>query len=132
MPAGRKIMQSGLYVALSSQIALDRRMTTIADNLANMNTVGFRATQLKFDDVMVDLNAPAPDKLVVDNIPGEPQYLVGTSGQDQFVIDGQSTDFGWEATDDGGYVVWEVSSGDFDILYGFEDIVFNGTTVVIG
>ena len=45
-------MQSGLYVALSSQIALDRRMTTIADNLANMNTVGFRATQLKFDDVM--------------------------------------------------------------------------------
>lgn len=45
-------MQSGLYVALSSQIALERRMTTIADNLANMNTVGFRATQLKFDDVM--------------------------------------------------------------------------------
>ena len=45
-------MQSGLYVALSSQIALERRLTTIADNRANMNTVGFRATQLKFDDVM--------------------------------------------------------------------------------
>lgn len=45
-------MQSGLYVALSSQISLERRMTTIADNLANMNTVGFRATQLKFDDVV--------------------------------------------------------------------------------
>jgi glucose/arabinose dehydrogenase len=87
---------------------------------------------LKFDDVEVDLNAPARDQLVIDNIPGEPQYLFGTSGQDQFVIDGQSTDFGWEATDDGGYVVWEVSSGDFDILYGFEDIVFNDTTAVIG
>lgn len=47
-------MQSGLYVALSSQISLERRMTTIADNLANMNTVGFRATQLKFDDVMTN------------------------------------------------------------------------------
>jgi flagellar basal-body rod protein FlgF len=47
-------MQAGLYVALSSQISLDRRMTTIADNLANMNTVGFRATQLKFDDVMTN------------------------------------------------------------------------------
>jgi flagellar basal-body rod protein FlgF len=47
-------MQSGLYVALSSQIALEKRMTTIADNLANMNTVGFRATQLKFDDVMTN------------------------------------------------------------------------------
>jgi flagellar basal-body rod protein FlgF len=51
-PAGGMTMQSGLYVALSSQISLERRMTTIADNLANMNTVGFRATQLKFDDVM--------------------------------------------------------------------------------
>jgi flagellar basal-body rod protein FlgF len=47
-------MQSGLYVALSSQIALERRLTTIADNLANMNTVGFRATQLKFDDVLTN------------------------------------------------------------------------------
>ena len=47
-------MQSGLYVALSSQISLEKRMATIADNLANMNTVGFRATQLKFDDVMTN------------------------------------------------------------------------------
>lgn len=45
-------MQTGLYVAISSQISLERRMNTIADNLANMNTVGFRATQLKFDDVV--------------------------------------------------------------------------------
>lgn len=35
-------MQSGLYVALSSQIALERRLTTISDNMANVNTVGFR------------------------------------------------------------------------------------------
>ena len=49
---GEGLMQTGLYVALSSQIALERRLTTIADNLANMNTVGFRATQLKFDDVL--------------------------------------------------------------------------------
>lgn len=47
-------MQSGLYVALSSQISLERRLTTIADNLANMNTVGFRATQVKFEDVLTN------------------------------------------------------------------------------
>ena len=30
-------MQDGLYVALSSQIALEKRLTTIADNVANMS-----------------------------------------------------------------------------------------------
>lgn len=45
-------MQSGIYVGISSQIALERRLTTIADNIANMNTVGFRGTEVKFDQVM--------------------------------------------------------------------------------
>ena len=37
-------MQNGLYVAVSAQVALERRLETIADNIANMNTVGYRAT----------------------------------------------------------------------------------------
>lgn len=45
-------MQSGIYVALSSQMALERRLTTIADNLANVNTTGFRGTEVKFDQVL--------------------------------------------------------------------------------
>ncbi|WP_105426279.1 flagellar basal-body rod protein FlgF [Neorhizobium tomejilense] len=45
-------MQSGLYVGISSQIALERRLNTIADNMANMNTVGFRSTEVKFDEVL--------------------------------------------------------------------------------
>lgn len=45
-------MQSGLYVALSSQIALERRLTTIADNMANVNTVGFRSSEVKFDEML--------------------------------------------------------------------------------
>jgi flagellar basal-body rod protein FlgF len=45
-------MQDSLYVALSSQIALERRLSTIADNVANAGTVGFRATQIKFEDVL--------------------------------------------------------------------------------
>jgi len=54
-------VQSGLYVSLSSQMALERRLTTIADNMANLNTVGFRATEVKFDEVLSktqnDINA---------------------------------------------------------------------------
>ncbi|MBX3566798.1 MAG: flagellar basal-body rod protein FlgF [Rhizobiaceae bacterium] len=45
-------MQDGLYVALSSQIALERRLTTIADNVANSSTAGFRATGIRFEDVV--------------------------------------------------------------------------------
>ncbi len=45
-------MQDGLYVALSAQVALEQRLTTIADNLANVNTTGFRATGIKFEEVV--------------------------------------------------------------------------------
>ncbi len=45
-------MQSGLYVSLSGQIALQRRLETIADNVANASTVGFRAEQVKFETVL--------------------------------------------------------------------------------
>jgi len=45
-------MQNGLYVGLSSHIALERRLSTIADNVANMSTVGYRATETKFEDLV--------------------------------------------------------------------------------
>ena len=41
-------MQNGLYVALSAQISLEKRLETIANNVANMNTVGFRADGVSF------------------------------------------------------------------------------------
>jgi flagellar basal-body rod protein FlgF len=48
-------VQDGLYVALSSQIALEKRLNTIADNVANASTIGFRATGVKFEDVVSGL-----------------------------------------------------------------------------
>jgi flagellar basal-body rod protein FlgF len=47
-------VQTGLYVSLSSKLALDRRLTTLADNVANSTTVGFRATEIKFNQVVSD------------------------------------------------------------------------------
>ena len=52
-------MQDGLYVALSSQMALEKRLTTIADNVANMSTVGFRATEVRFNDVVTGVGRNA-------------------------------------------------------------------------
>src|SRR5690606_33363866 len=36
-------------------MALDKRLTTIADNVANTGTVGFRATGVKFEDIVSGL-----------------------------------------------------------------------------
>lgn len=47
-------MQSGLYVALSAQVSLQKRMETLANNLANASTVGFRGEHTKFESVMSD------------------------------------------------------------------------------
>jgi flagellar basal-body rod protein FlgF len=46
------MMQAGLYVTLSGQLAIDRRMATIANNIANLGTVGYRADELKFDTIL--------------------------------------------------------------------------------
>ena len=41
-------MRSNLYVSLSSQVALQKRLDTVANNVANMNTGGFRADGITF------------------------------------------------------------------------------------
>jgi flagellar basal-body rod protein FlgF len=45
-------MQSALYVSLSGQVALEKRLETIANNLANMKTAAFRADAVKFETAM--------------------------------------------------------------------------------
>jgi flagellar basal-body rod protein FlgF len=45
-------MQSSLYVALSGQVALQKRLDTIANNIANMNTGGYRADEVSFSTVL--------------------------------------------------------------------------------
>lgn len=45
-------MQGSLYVGLSAQIALRDRLATVAHNVANIGTPGFRAEQAKFDAVV--------------------------------------------------------------------------------
>ncbi|MDD7909029.1 MULTISPECIES: flagellar basal-body rod protein FlgF [Pseudovibrio] len=42
-------MESSLYVQLSGQLSLERRMETVARNVANMDTAGYRADAVKFN-----------------------------------------------------------------------------------
>jgi flagellar basal-body rod protein FlgF len=48
-------VQSGIYVSYSGQVALERRLETIANNIANAGTAGYRAEELKFDTVLSNL-----------------------------------------------------------------------------
>ena len=45
-------MQTGLYVAVSGQLALDRRMAAIANNVANAGTAGYRAEETHFETIV--------------------------------------------------------------------------------
>lgn len=42
-------MQTSLPIALSAQIAMERRLETIANNVANARTTGYRAEEVKFE-----------------------------------------------------------------------------------
>jgi flagellar basal-body rod protein FlgF len=45
-------MQSNIYVALSAQMALQRRLDTLANNVANTSTVGFRGEEMSFEELV--------------------------------------------------------------------------------
>jgi flagellar basal-body rod protein FlgF len=47
-----RTMQSPFYVSLSAQVALDKRLATIANNIANAGTAGYRASGVSFESVM--------------------------------------------------------------------------------
>jgi flagellar basal-body rod protein FlgF len=72
-------MQSGLYVSLSSQMALERRLNTIADNLANVNTTGFRGTEVKFDELVGETGNKINAK--VSYVSQGNDYLSSSSGE---------------------------------------------------
>ncbi|MFT0893114.1 flagellar basal-body rod protein FlgF [Pseudochelatococcus sp. G4_1912] len=45
-------MQSALYVMLSGQVSLERSLKSVANNIANVNTAGFRAEGTTFESVL--------------------------------------------------------------------------------
>lgn len=127
-------MQSGIYVALSSQMALDKRLTTIADNVANTSTVGFRGTGVKFEDVVSGLG----DKSVAFVSTGH-TYLSSRSGSMRetgnaldFAIKGDAW-FGIETpqgpvmTRDGRFTMLE--TGDLVTLEGYPVLDAGGAPI---
>jgi len=86
-------METGIYVALSSQIAAEKRLASLAENVANVNTVGFRETQIRFGE-LVD-SKPTVDVSFVHAVEGslsDQQGALDLTGNDfDFAISGE----GW-------------------------------------
>ncbi|MES1990658.1 MAG: flagellar basal-body rod protein FlgF [Pseudomonadota bacterium] len=56
-------MDNALLIGLSRQSAMAREMSTIANNLANMNTTGFKGSSMLFDEyLMPTASEDSPDK----------------------------------------------------------------------
>src|SRR3546814_20941479 len=50
-------MENVSYVALSSQVALKRALEVVSNNVANMNTVGFKGDRMPFDQAVARASA---------------------------------------------------------------------------
>jgi flagellar basal-body rod protein FlgF len=59
-------LDTSLYVNLSYQSSLDRRLELVANNIANLNTTGFKAERAMFDDASFKAGPAADVSFVID------------------------------------------------------------------
>ena len=129
-------MQTGLYVSLSSQLALERRMATLADNVANSTTVGFRATEVKFNQVVSDQKT-ADVAFVSEGkefLSGRSGGITETGGPLDFAIRGEAwfqveTPSGPTLTRDGRFTLTD--AGDLVTLNGYPVLDAGGGPIQI-
>lgn len=97
-------MENAILVALAHQNALERHLTMIANNMANMNTAGFKRGELMFSDYLApgmprDRRSDPPPvfvrdyRSIRDTIQGELQETenpldVALQGEGYFVVQG--------------------------------------------
>lgn len=68
-------MENGIYVSLSAQVARIERLNTIAQNIANAQTVGFRASEIRFEELVKDISG-VDTSFSTDGV----EYLDSTQG----------------------------------------------------
>lgn len=129
-------MQTGYYVALSSQVALERRLNTLADNVANAGTVGFRAGEITFDDVLTGLTAKSISFVSsgVDTFNTKAGALSNTGNPFDFAVQGDAwfaveTPAGPVMTRDGRFTMLE--TGELVTLEGYPVLDAGGAPLVL-
>lgn len=77
-------MENGIYVGLSRQTALRRQLDVVANNIANMNTTGFKKQSMMFTEFlerpgMHEQVSFVQDRAVVRNLQNGPMMQTGNS-----------------------------------------------------
>jgi flagellar basal-body rod protein FlgF len=129
-------MSSDLAVAVSAQIAMRTRMETTAQNIANINTAGYRGAGVKFEAVL----AKAGDTPVAYSSAGE-TYITRKTGQISHTgntldvaIDGDgwfglSSPDGVVYTRDGRFHMTDL--GELQSVLGYPVVDVGGSPIVI-
>lgn len=129
-------MQSALYVGLSAQVALEKRLQTIANNVANVNTSAFRTDVVKFETVLSRAGAnpvafSSPGNNIISREAGN---LTETGNPLDVAVAGQ----GWVAfagpngtvyTRDGRLQI--APNGDLQTLTGFPVVDSGGAQITV-
>jgi flagellar basal-body rod protein FlgF len=129
-------MQSALYVGLSAQVALEKRLQTIANNVANVNTAAFRTDVVKFETVLSRAGAnpvafSSPGNNIISREAGN---LTQTGNPLDIAVAGQ----GWMAfagpngtvyTRDGRLQI--APNGDLQTLTGFPVVDSGGAQITL-
>jgi flagellar basal-body rod protein FlgF len=91
---GWTLSTKGIYTALSGAKAQSLRLDTIANNLANVNTTGFKKDQQVFKEYLTS-NEKDPEVMKVPRIPASVESFYDMQGGDKSFVDtaGTYTDF---------------------------------------
>ena len=120
-------MNSGLYSALSGGIAAMKRMDTISNNLANVNTPGYKKDKMLFESMLASaVNPPAvPQATTADPILQKENVYIDF-GEGSVVQTGNPMDL---AIDGDGFFVIQTPQGQAYTRQGNFRLAADGTLV---
>ncbi|XCD69338.1 flagellar basal-body rod protein FlgF [Candidatus Liberibacter asiaticus] len=85
-------MQTSFNIGLAAQLALEQRLSTVADNMPNTDTVGFRTIKVKFSEVVGAIKNDIDQK--ISFVASGKEYLSKEVGS--FISTGTELDFALE------------------------------------
>lgn len=80
----------GVYTALSGAIAQSQRLDTIANNIANVNTPGFKKDKQVFQEYLT-ANEKPPEVMNVPRVPASIESFYDMQGGDKSFVDSKGT-----------------------------------------
>lgn len=83
-------MSKGIYTALSGAMAQNQRLETVANNIANVNTTGYKKDTTVFSEY-ITANEKAPDVIQVPRVPASIESFYDMQGGDKAYVNSAGT-----------------------------------------